>query len=205
MNGNPRLIAMTIVLFALAFLPVSQAGDPPDAGWTSVFNGKDLSNWNTYKITTWRVEDGILVGETDEKAPATRIRTRPLAVQDAVVEFDVRFTGDVDAAILSRKGGLKLWLGVSGRDSENRTGSWHTGKGFADAGRAKDVDKLWKKNDWNTIRFMAKGDKFTSWINGQQVSEFVDSSFPLKNHLELHTHAGKKMKIEIRNFRSKDL
>jgi hypothetical protein len=111
----------------------------------------------------------------------------------------------VDAAVLSRKGGLKLWLGTSGQEKVDRTGSWYSGKAFVEKGLAKDIDKLWKKDAWNTIRFMAKGDTFTTWINGQQVSEFTDPSYPLKNHIELHTHAGKKMKIEIRNFRAKEL
>jgi hypothetical protein len=37
------------------------------------------------------------------------------------------------------------------------------------------------------------------------VSEILDSSYPLKSHIDLVTHAGKKMKIELRNFRATDL
>ncbi len=205
MHGSSRFAAWTIGFLALACLPLALAADPTEPGWVAVFNGKDLSTWSLKKTTIWRVEDGVMIGETEENTGATRIRTRPLAVQDAVIEFDARFTGDVDAQICSRKGGLCLWLGSAGKDPENRTGSWHSGKEFIEAGRAKNVEKLWKKNDWNTIRFMAKGDTFTAWINGEQVSEIVDSSYWHKNHIDLVTHAGKKMKIEFRNFRAKDL
>jgi hypothetical protein len=33
----------------------------------------------------------------------------------------------------------------------------------------------------------------------------LPSSYPLKNHIDLVTHAGKKMKIEFKNFRAQEL
>ncbi len=218
MNGSWRLAACTIGVLILALLPSAPAAEPNEQGWIDFVTGKDFSFWKTYvppKDSLWRVEDGILVCEAGENSPRSRIRSKVQGkwgdlpsghFMDAEIELDVRFTGDVDAAIVPRKGGVRLWLGSCGRDPENRTGCWYTGKTFPESGRAQNVDKVWKKDDWNSVRILAKGDKFTAWINGQQVSEFegAEGAFP-HNHIEVITGSGKKMKLEIRNFRARPL
>src|SRR5215213_11107162 len=51
---------LTLALAALAGLARAQ----DDAGWTVLFNGKDLSGWKTHpdQPGNWKVEEGILVG-----------------------------------------------------------------------------------------------------------------------------------------------
>ena len=35
-------------------------------GWVLLFNGKDLSGWSEQGKAKWRVEDGILIGDSPE-------------------------------------------------------------------------------------------------------------------------------------------
>jgi hypothetical protein len=213
-NRRRWLASCTIGLPVPAILASARAAEPIDEGWIDFVNGRDMSFWKRYGDSQWRVEDGILICETEENAPRTRVRSQapgkwgrlPGHFQDAEIELEVRFTGNVDAAIVPRKGGLRLWLGTCGRDPANRTGCWYTGKDFPESGLAQDVEKLWKQDDWNAIRILAKAGRFTAWINGHQVSELEgsDEAFP-HNHIELVTGPGKKMKLEIRNLRARRL
>jgi hypothetical protein len=128
MHGSWRLAACTIGVLILALVPSAPAAEPTEKGWVDFVTGKDLSFWK-HADSHWRVEDGVLVCETEEQAPGTRIRSQVRGkwddlpwghFMDAEIELDVRFTGDVDAAIVPRKGGLRLWLGSCGRDPEKR-------------------------------------------------------------------------------------
>ncbi|MBG90120.1 MAG: hypothetical protein CMO80_24925 [Verrucomicrobiales bacterium] len=51
--------AALVVSFCLCGL----ASEPREIVWTSLFNGKDLKNWDGAP-GLWRVENGVLVGET---------------------------------------------------------------------------------------------------------------------------------------------
>ena len=212
-NRRRWIASWAIGLPVPALLASARAAEPVDEGWIDFINGRDISFWK-HATSEWRVEDGILVCETEENSPSTRVRSKapgkgaglPGHFLDAELELEVRFTGNVDAAVVPRKGGLRLWLGTCGRDPANRTGCWYTGKGFPESGLAQDVEKTWKKDDWNAIRILAKENRFTTWINGHKVSEFEGSeeAFP-HNHIEVVTGSRKKMKLEIRNFRARRL
>ena len=39
--------------------------DTREAGWRSLFNGKDLAGWEPQGKAHWRVEDGVIVGTQD--------------------------------------------------------------------------------------------------------------------------------------------
>ena len=56
------IAAPVLVISAILSLPSTHAAE-----WTPLFNGKDLSGW-TGDPRLWRVEQGILTGETDMEA-----------------------------------------------------------------------------------------------------------------------------------------
>lgn len=39
----------------------------PDEGWVDLFNGRDLTGWTALGVQGWRVNDGVLIGETQEQ------------------------------------------------------------------------------------------------------------------------------------------
>jgi hypothetical protein len=79
------------------------------------------------------------------------------------------------------------------------TGAFYIGK-YPEAGWAPKVAALWKNGEWNKIRFQAKGDTYTVWINGEQVSNYVDAAYPKAAPVGLQVHGGVKMKVEYRNI-----
>ncbi len=62
-----RLMATAwTALSLLGFSGISQAADTPEAGWTSLFDGKTLSGWESVPLgkqaSKWEVVDGVLEG-----------------------------------------------------------------------------------------------------------------------------------------------
>ena len=49
----------TLVVVAL-LLASAAARTQTGAGWTNLFNGKDLSNWNVTGNADWHVADGVI-------------------------------------------------------------------------------------------------------------------------------------------------
>src|SRR6185369_4197577 len=68
---TPIRIFTALVLSTTAFIPTlsSFAADEVEPGFTSLFNGKDLTGWEGRK-EHWSVEDGAITGKTTKEIPA---------------------------------------------------------------------------------------------------------------------------------------
>ncbi|WP_309709603.1 DUF1080 domain-containing protein [Armatimonas sp.] len=166
----------------------------------AIFNGRDLSGWqvpdpNPY----WRVEKGVLIGENDEKKKGHVLRTEK-SYKDFVLELDVRWSGEIDSGVMLRKPEIQLQFGISRSLKVDMTGAFYVGK-YPEEGRTKDLDKTFKPNDWNRFKLEAKGDTFTVWCNGKQVSQFKDAKYAEAAPIGLQVHPGLTMKVEYRNIK----
>ena len=54
------VIVVALVVTAATGLGHAPAAAAQAAGWTKLFNGKDLSNWNVTGNADWRVTDGVI-------------------------------------------------------------------------------------------------------------------------------------------------
>jgi hypothetical protein len=189
------------VALAFLLLGVSRAAEPKPA---PIFNGKDLSGWTGKESATfWKVQNGVLVGENDEKKTGNMLWTEK-SYGDFIFECDVRWNGDIDSGVMMRKPELQLQFGTSGSLKIDLTGSFYVGgkDAYPMASRAQDIPSFWKAGDWNTVRVVAKGTTFTVWINGKQVSQLSDPKYAEAAPLGLQVHANKVMKVEFRNIRA---
>jgi hypothetical protein len=197
-------------LLALALAATVRAADAPaaepvpKAEFVAGFNGKDLTGWKDAKDNKyWKVVDGVLVGENDEKLKGNMLYTEK-AYGDVIVSLECRFSGEIDSGIMVRrdkagKKDMQMQIGVSRSLKKDMTCAFYVGK-YPEAGWAPKVEKLWKKDDWNKIVFRAKGDTYTVWLNGEQVSQLTDPAYPTPYSVGLQIHAGLKMKVEYRNI-----
>ena len=75
-------------------------------------------------------------------------------------------------------------------------------------GSSEDLQKLIKPTDWNEYRIVAQGTKVSHFINGQLMSEVIDTE-PGKRAAEgvlaLQVHAGPPMKVEFKDLELKRL
>lgn len=169
---------------------------------TPIFNGKDLAGWSSPDTEKfWRVEHGVLVGESNPELKGHYLWTEK-SYGDFVLEFEVRWTGEVDTGVEFRVPHIQLQLGISRSLKRDMSGSLYTGK-YPEAGQAKDAAKLLKPYpEWNHYRLEAKGATFTVAINGQPAVSYTDGKFVGPGPLGLQLHQGVKMKVEYRNLRA---
>jgi len=181
------------------------AESPPPAAATeaapleSIFNGRDLAGWRPPEGSFWRVESGVLVGENDAAKAGSMLFTER-SYRDVVFEADVRFTGEIDSGIMLRRPEIQVQLGVSRSLKRDMTCSFYTGR-YPEEGRAGRAGDLLRPGDWNHIRVEARGDTFTVWLNGEQVSRYTDPTYAAAGPIGLQIHAGLAMKVEFRAIR----
>jgi hypothetical protein len=203
------------LLAALAALVVSASA--ADLKLESAFNGKDLTGWKTSGTDAfWTAADGVLTGENKEAfkdyKKGNMLYTEK-SYKDVVIECECRFSGEIDSGIMVRKDAagkkdIQMQIGVSRSLKKDMTGAFYctipdskpVKVGYPEAGWAPKVATVWKNNEWNKIRFQAKGDTYTVWINGEQVSNYVDAGYPQAAQIGLQVHGGVKMKVEYRNI-----
>jgi len=185
---------------ALAHPPTWAAEVPPTASLPSIFNGRDLTGWQVPAEPYWKVVDGVLVGQSDDAKKGSMLYSEQ-AYGDVIVEGEVRFTGDIDSGIMVRRPELQLQIGVSRSLKRDMTCCFYTGK-YPEEARAPRAAELIKAGEWNRIRLEAKGDTFTVWLNGEQVSQYKDARYAEPAPIGLQIHRGVMMKVEFRDLRA---
>ncbi|MFM8890623.1 MAG: DUF1080 domain-containing protein [Planctomycetia bacterium] len=197
-----RFIGTCAVACLFAFGPVIlEAAEPPaTASLPPIFNGRDLSGWKIPAEPYWTVTDGVLVGQSDEAKKGSMLYTEK-EYGDVIVEGEVRFTGEIDSGIMVRKPELQLQIGVSRSLKRDMTCSFYTGS-YPESGRASEAAELLRPGDWNRIRLEARGDTFTVWMNGRQVTRYTDPKYANPGPIGLQIHGGVLMKVEFRDLRA---
>jgi hypothetical protein len=172
----------------------------------SIFNGKDLAGWAPPTPNPfWRVEDGALVGQNDEKLTGSILWTQA-SHKDFIFEADMRWEGPIDSGVFVRKPALQMQIGTSVSQKRDLTGSFYISKvGYVAAGAATDAPKYLKLGDWNALRLEARGDTFTVWINGYQVAHYVNAAYAESGPIGVQVHPKVGGKIEFKNVRLADL
>ena len=199
---------MTSLRLLAAFAALVVSVSAAEVKLESAFNGKDLAGWKTSGPDAfWTAADGVLTGVNDlafkDYKKGNMLYTEK-SYQDVVIECEVRFSGEIDSGIMVRKDAagkkdIQMQIGVSRSLKKDMTCTFYVGK-YPEAGWAPKVEKLWKKDEWNKIVFRAKGDTYTVWLNGEQVSQLTDPAYPAPYSVGLQIHGGLKMKVEYRNI-----
>jgi hypothetical protein len=190
-----------LIIVALGIVTSVRAEVPPTSALPAIFNGRDLSGWKAASEPGyWSVVDGAIVGQSDARMKGSMLYTeKPYG--DVIVEAEVRFTGEIDSGIMVRKPELQVQIGVSRSLKRDMTCSFYTGT-YPEEARAPKAADLLKPGEWNRIRVEAKGDRFTVWLNGVQVSQYKDAKYAEPGPIGLQIHANVVMKVEFRDVRA---
>lgn len=194
-----RLAIVASILTCFAGL----AAEPATETLPSIFNGTDFTGWKLPAEPHWTVKDGVIVGENGPEKKGSRLYTER-SYGDVAFEVDVRSSGVIDSGIMLRNPELQLQIGVSRSLKRDMTCSFYTGT-YPEEARATGVEKLLKPGDWNRIRVEARGDTFTVWLNGTQVSRYTDAKYAAPAPIGLEMHANVEMRVEFRDIRAKPL
>ncbi|MCA9153707.1 MAG: DUF1080 domain-containing protein [Planctomycetales bacterium] len=155
-------------------------------GWVDLFNGKTLDGWTQKNGTaTYRVEDGAVVGKTNEGSPNSFLCT-----DKDYGDFELTFEVKVDDALNSgvqirsasiqeknngRVHGPQVEIATNGTAGFIYGEALGTGWLSSDEARAdKTKQAAFKKGEWNKYRVLAKGNSIKTWVNDVPVADLVD-------------------------------
>lgn len=188
---------------------------------TPLFNGKDLKGWKVLGgKATYLIEKGTIIGSTTVNTPNTFLATeRPYA--DFILELKIWIDTMLNSGIQIRSNSYKNYHnGVfHGYQIEVDPSSRAWSGGLYDESRRgwlydlKDnhvAQTAFKKYDWNHYRIEAIGPRIRTFINGQIITDYIDS-LTRSGYIGLQVHnigndstkIGKKVKW--RNLKISDL
>jgi len=219
-----RTMACLAVLALLGLLPFGRAEDKkpeklnvPPEGFTALFNGKDLTGWqsaidmrqrksltkeqiakkletdNAKMVEHWTVKDGVL--HYDGKASSLQT-VKDYGNIELYVDWKIAPKGD-SGLYLRGQPQVQIW------DSDTTPGARGEDKGSGSGGlwnNTKEGKRPIKKADkpvgeWNTFHIIMKGDKVTVFLNGEKV---VDNA-ALENYWEKGKPLPDKGPIELQH------
>ncbi len=201
---------MKFILTSLTFLALiassTQAAKENPQKLKSIL-GDDLSGWKVPagndKANWYTVKDGVLVIQSGPKKKGSVLWTEK-KFKDFIVELDFRFgEGTVDSGVHVRNRD-QIQIGISGSLKRDMTCSpYIPGKGYPV--EAKNIKKLLKAKDWNTMRIRAVGKKYTVWLQGEEVMNYESSSAIEEGPIGIQLHGNRNMGIDYRNIKVTEL
>jgi len=234
-GGNTMKTVKTIVTMLLMSLVIEAMAFGGEVGFTSIFNGKDLTGWEG-EPGYWSVEDGAITGTTTTEKPlshATYLFWRGGRPGDFELRATFRIEGSPgNSGINFRSTELPNWE-VRGYQADMETGPNYSGilfecdqRGFmAQRGQKVSIDengkrkvavipnlpdyqKLVKPNDWNEYAIVAHGSEIILSINGVVTCHVTDREKGKASDsglITLQLHPGPPMKVQFKNIRIKHL
>jgi len=199
---------LLIVSLCFASFPGNSSAAEKATDLKPIFNGTNLAGWKAPEPNPfWKVVDGVLIGENDEKLKGHVLHTEQ-SYTNFVLELEVRWSGEIDSGVMLREPELQVQFGISRSLKKDMTGAFYLAKhpinpkvGYPDAGHTKGIEKIFKAAGWNKFRIEAKGDTFNVSLNGEPISQYTDARYAGGAPLGLQVHPGLKMKVEFRNIR----
>jgi hypothetical protein len=221
-----KMLSDMCVASVLAALPAEQ-------GFTSIFNGQDLTGWDG-DPKLWKVENGIVIGANpapEAMANNSFLIWRGGTVKDFELRATIRVIGDNNSGIQYRSRELKdvaPWV-ITGYQCDIHPAIEHTGMTYEERGRGifglngKNImldpeGALWQIDEhepvkvdvsqWNEYTIIAQGNRLQHLINDQPTSELIDhheKGRAMEGLLAIQLHKGNPNRVEIKELRLKVL
>ncbi len=176
-------------------------------GAVKLFNGRDLTGWETSGGARWIVEDGLLIGTQGENNAPGDLFTRR-TYKDFIASLTYRVEWPCNSGLWFRYQSPKKAYQADILEYKKPvcySGTLYCpGKMFL----AMNEDKtLVDRDGWNTIKVRAEGNHIQTWINGHKVADVHDNTTD-SGRIGFQVHPGEQfgpMKIVVRELLLKEL
>jgi len=177
------------------------------AGTVKLFNGKDLTGWETSGNATWVVEDGLLIGtQGANNAPGDLFTSA--SYDDFLLTVTWRAEWPCNSGVWFRyQSPQKAYQAdiLEYKKPVAFSGTLYCpGKMFLAANEDK---TLVNREGWNTLKIRAEGEHLQIWLNGHLTADVSDASSDT-GKIGFQVHPGAEfgpMKIVIKEMRLKPL
>ncbi|MDL5513006.1 DUF1080 domain-containing protein [Arenibacter sp. M-2] len=166
----------------------------------TLFDGKTLESWKIPDGGEWTVKKGKIIAKNNPGKKGSILWTNE-SYNDFVVQLDFKMIkGNIDSGIFMRgedKNNPQIQIGVSGSLKRDMTGSPYVpGAGYPV--EAKNINRLLRLKGWNTIRARAVNNKYTVWLNGEEVMNYTLDNANLQGPIGIQLHPGREMEIHFK-------
>jgi len=229
MLPNRRTLTLLAAICTFAITSLAFADEPADeAGFVSMFNGKDLTGWEG-KPGGWWVEDGAITSQSTKENPCVKHHYLVWSVDepaDFILRFRYKIAGGNSGLQFrsERRPNFDTW----GYQADLEAGPQWTGCLFQhsrggvvmrgkravisedgmrkeeDLAPAEELQKKVKPDDWNDYEITARGSKIALAINGELMCEVDDRDAKLackKGIIAVQMHPGPPMKVQFKDLR----
>ena len=175
-----RCLALTIALFFFALGAIQlapQAFGQSGSGWTQLFDSKTVGDWDHFRESNWRVEDGAIVADKlAGQGAAFLVSKNKYKDFELYVEFWA--SDDANSGIYFRCIDVKNLTDRTCYEAnifdQRRDPTYGTGAIVHHV----EVDPMPKSGGkWNTYEITAKGRQITVVLNGQKTAELHSGLF----------------------------
>jgi hypothetical protein len=173
-----RALALAFIVFAATALhlpstALSQTGD----GWTQLFDGKTLGDWDMVGEANWRVEDGAIVADKLTSKSAAHLVSKT-KYKDFMIYVEFWSSDDANSGVFLRCQNPKEITDKSCYEAkildQRKDPSYGTG-GIVNFAEVNPMPKAGGK--WNTYEITAKGRQITLLLNGQKTADLKNGLF----------------------------
>ncbi len=174
---------------------------------SNLFNGRNLRGWNVpigNEENGWyRPVGGILQLRSGPKKKGSVLWTEK-EYTDFLLDLEFRFVaGTIDSGIYLRNKD-QIQIGISGSLKRDMTGSpYIPGKGYPI--EAKSIAQLLKKNNWNQMKILAIGSKYTVWLQEEEVMSYESTSAKKNGPIGIQLHGNRNMAIDFKNIEIREI
>jgi hypothetical protein len=173
----------------------------------SLFNGKDLYGWQIHGTEKWFVDNGELICESGPDKQYGYLSTDEVFKDfELSLEFKQESNGNSGVFFHSSIEGTK----ITGWQAEVAPLNRNTGGIYESYGRGWLIkpdpakEKFLKENEWNVMVVQVKGNKVTTWLNGEQMIELQDEKIgSSEGKIALQIHDGGGVRVRWRNIQVK--
>jgi hypothetical protein len=193
-----KLSMLAVGLAALALGACSSMSS--GSGWTVLFDGSNLDNWNAIGNANWRIADGTVMADSGDKRQGFLVSKSSYTDFQVKAEFWV--DDDANSGVFLRCGDREKVTAKSAYEvnifDKRPDPSYGTGA-IVYVAKASTVLKAGGK--WNTYEITAKGSHLTIVLNGVKTAE-IDDGAHASGPIALQYGAGvvKFRKVEIRSL-----
>ena len=165
---------LSVLLFAAFFccLSIARSADAPPAGFTALFNGKNLDGWKVHagKMEVWSADKGMIV--VDGRGGGWLMTEKEYGDFELRLEYRLPKRGNSGVALRAPLQGDPAYQGMEIQvlDDENYKGikpAQYTGAIYDVVPPSKSVTK--PAGEWNVMRIVAKGRQITVELNGTRI------------------------------------
>lgn len=209
-----KLLMPSLFVFAsLALGPLQPAQKP-----VPLFDGRTFTGWEGDTKTTWRIQDGAIVGGSlSTQVPRNEFLTTTRSFGDFVLRVKFKLVGTegfINGGVQLRSQRLKEPAHeMTGYQADLGDSYW--GSLYDESRRNKTlvappaelIKQILKASDWNDYEIRAEGPRIRLSINGRQTIDYTetDPTIPRDGLIGLQVHGGGKVEAWYKDITIQEL